>query len=183
MKRARVMSVLMVGAVVSIAACSSSSKSSTSTTTTTVLGVSTSSSPTTAALSPTSVSTSTTRGSAAGAALAVATNAKLGTKIIVAASGKTVYMYVPDGSTTTSKVPAAIKAVWPAVTVSGAATVGAGLDQSKLVLEPQPDGTKQVAYNGHLLYTFQGDAAPGSAAGERLGGFWFVLSSAGAKIA
>jgi predicted lipoprotein with Yx(FWY)xxD motif len=92
-------------------------------------------------------------------------------------------MYVPDGSTTTSKVPAAIKAVWPAVTVSGTATVGAGLDQSKLVLEPQPDGTKQVAYNGHLLYTFQGDAAPGSAAGERLGGFWFVLSSAGAKIA
>ena len=117
------------------------------------------------------------------AALAVATNAKVGTKIIVAASGKTVYLYMPDGSGTTSSVPAALKAVWPAVTASGTATVGAGLDQSKLVLEPQPDGTKQDAYNGHLLYTFQGDAAPGSAAGERLGGIWFVLSTAGAKIA
>lgn len=179
--RARVMPILMVGAVVSIAACSSS-KSSTSTTTT-VLGASTSSSPTTAAGSPTSVSTSTTSGSAARAALAVATNAKVGTKIIVAASGKTVYLYMPDGSSTTSKVPAALKAVWPAVTASGTPTVGAGLDQSKLVLEPQPDGTKQVAYNGHLLYTFRGDAAPGSAAGERLGGIWFVLSTAGAKIA
>jgi predicted lipoprotein with Yx(FWY)xxD motif len=182
MQRARVMPILMVGAVVSIAACSSS-KSSTSTTTTTVLGVSTSSSPVTPAGSPTSVSTSTTSGSAASAALAVATNAKVGTKIIVAASGKTVYLYMPDGSSTTSKVPAALKAVWPAVTASGTPTVGAGLDQSKLVLEPQPDGTKQVAYNGHLLYTFQGDAAPGSAAGERLGGIWFVLSTAGAKIA
>jgi predicted lipoprotein with Yx(FWY)xxD motif len=180
--RARVMPILMVGAVVSIAACSSS-KSSTSTTTTTVLSVSTSSSPVTPAGSPTSVSTSTTSGSAARAALAVATNAKVGTKIIVAASGKTVYLYMPDGSSTTSKVPAALKAVWPAVTASGTPTVGAGLDQSKLVLEPQPDGTKQVAYNGHLLYTFQGDAAPGSAAGERLGGIWFVLSTAGAKIA
>jgi predicted lipoprotein with Yx(FWY)xxD motif len=180
--RARVMPILMVGAVMSIAACSSS-KSSTSTTTTTVLSVSTSSSPVTPAGSPTSVSTSTTSGSAARAALAVATNAKVGTKIIVAASGKTVYLYMPDGSSTTSKVPAALKAVWPAVTASGTPTVGAGLDQSKLVLEPQPDGTKQVAYNGHLLYTFQGDAAPGSAAGERLGGIWFVLSTAGAKIA
>jgi predicted lipoprotein with Yx(FWY)xxD motif len=182
MQRARFMSVLMVGAVVSIAACSSS-KSSTSTTTTTVFGVSTSSSPVTPAGSPTSVSTSTTSGSAAGAALAVATNAKVGTKIIVAASGKSVYLYVPDGSSTISKVPAALKAVWPAVTASGNPPVGAGLDQSKLVLEPQPDGSKQVAYNGHLLYTFQGDAAPGSAAGERLGGIWFVLSPAGAKIA
>jgi predicted lipoprotein with Yx(FWY)xxD motif len=180
--RARVMPILMVGAVMSIAACSSS-KSSTSTTTTTVLSVSTSSSPVTPAGSPTSVSTSTTSGSAARAALAVATNAKVGTKIIVAASGKTVDLYMPDGSSTTSKVPAALKAVWPAVTASGTPTVGAGLDQSKLVLEPQPDGTKQVAYNGHLLYTFQGDAAPGSAAGERLGGIWFVLSTAGAKIA
>ena len=93
------------------------------------------------------------------------------------------YLFMPDGTSTTSMVPTALKAAWPPVTASGTPTVGAGLDQSKLVLEPQPDGTKQVAYNGHLLYTFQGDAAPGSAAGERLGDIWFVLSSAGTKIA
>ena len=182
MKRARVMSILMVAAVVSIAACSSSSKSSTSTTTT-VAGASTSSSPATTGSSPTSASTNTTRASAAHATLAVAANAKLGTKIIVAASGKTVYLYAPDGSSTTSTVPTALRTAWPPVTASDTPTVGAGLDQTKLVLQPQPDGTKQVAYNGHLLYTFQGDAAPGSATGERLGGIWFVLSPAGAKIA
>jgi len=173
MKRARVMWVVVVGAVVMTAACSSSSKSSTSTTTT--VPVSTSTLPTPSSGPP--------RGSAAiRGVLGVATNTKLGTKIVVAASGKTVYLYMPDGSSTTSKVPAAIKAVWPPVTASGTPTVGSDLDQTKLALRSQPDGTKQVAYNGHLLYTFQGDAAPGTANGERLGGIWFVLSPAGTKI-
>jgi predicted lipoprotein with Yx(FWY)xxD motif len=90
---------------------------------------------------------------------------------------------MPDGTSTTSKVPAALKSVWPAVTVSDTSTVGAGLDKTKIAVHPQTDGTKQVAYNGHLLYTFQGDAASGSANGERLGGIWFVLSPAGIKIA
>jgi predicted lipoprotein with Yx(FWY)xxD motif len=175
MKRGRVMSVVLVGAVV-ITACSSSSKSSNPTTT--VAAVSTSSSSTTSAASST-----TSSSAAASPALAVATNAKLGMKIIVAASGKAVYMFVPDGSSTTSKVPAAVKTVWPPVTASGTATVGSGLDQAKLALQPQPDGTKQVAYNGHLLYTFSGDTAPGTANGERLASVWFVLSPAGTKIA
>jgi predicted lipoprotein with Yx(FWY)xxD motif len=104
-------------------------------------------------------------------------------KIVVDASGKTVYLYMPDGSSTTSKVPAAIKAEWPPVSELGRPTVGLGLDPAKLAVRSQPDGTKQVAYNGHLLYTFQGDAAPGTANGERLGGIWFVLSPAGTKIA
>ena len=162
MRRGRVMSVMLVGAFVTIAACSSSNKSSTATTTT-------------AASSTTSAATSAT--------LAVATETKLGTEIIVAASGKAVYMFVPDGSSTTSKVPTAVKTVWPPVTASGTATVGSGLDQAKLALQPQPDGTEQVSYNGHLLYTFSGDTAPGTANGERLAGVWFVLSPAGTKIA
>ena len=175
MKRWRAMLVVVVGTVVLLAACSSSSKSSTSKTTTTPAPVvsTTSSSPSTSTPS-TSV--------AAHATLAVVTNSKLG-KIIVAASGKTVYLYMPDETSTTSTVPAALKSAWPAVTASGTSTVDASLDKTKLAVDPQPDGTKQVAYNGHLLYTFQGDAAPGSASGERLGGIWFVLSPAGIKIA
>jgi predicted lipoprotein with Yx(FWY)xxD motif len=89
-------------------------------------------------------------------------------------------MFQPDGASTSSQVPANIKANWPAVT--GAATVGAGLDQSKIAVQPQSDGTNQVMYNGHLLYTFVGDSKPGDAAGQGLGGIWFVLSPAGEKI-
>ena len=161
-----------------LSACSSSSKSSTSTTTAAGAGTSTTSS---AYNSYPSASTSTTLASAATATLAVVTNTKLGKQIIVDGSGKTVYMYMPDGTSTTSKVPAGLKAAWPAVTVSGTPTVGAGLDKAKLAGDTQPDGTKQVAYNGHLLYTFQGDSGPGAASGEGLGGIWFVLSPAGTK--
>ena len=90
---------------------------------------------------------------------------------------------MPDGTSTTSKVPSTLKVVWPAVTVTGTPTVGSGLDKSKLTVETQPNGTKQVSYDGHLLYTFQGDLKSGTANGQGLGGIWFVLTPAGVKIA
>jgi predicted lipoprotein with Yx(FWY)xxD motif len=175
----RAVILVIVGAVVAVAACSSSSKSSTSTT---IAGATTSTTSAAYSNGYPSASSTTTSGSTAKATLAVVTNTKLKKQIIVAASGKTVYLYMPDGTSTTSKVPAGLKAVWPAVTVGAAPTVGSGLDKAKLAADAQPGGTTQVAYNGHLLYTFQGDAGPGTASGEGLGGIWFVLSPAGAKI-
>jgi len=174
---------VIVGAVLVLAACSSSSKSSTTTTT---LAKSSTTTTTLAKASANGGSvlastTTTTSGAAGTAALKVVTNAMLGKQIMVAASGKTLYLYMPDGTSTTSKVPAGLKAAWPAVTISGAPAIGAGLDKTKLAVETQPDGTKQVSYNGHLLYTFSGDAGPGTASGEGLGDIWFVLSPAGAK--
>ena len=109
-------------------------------------------------------------------------NTKIGQQIIVD-SGKTVYLYEPDGTSGTSQVPAGIKALWPAVPATVAPTVGSGLDSSKVGTQAQPDGTKQVTYNGHLLYTFQNDSAPGDAKGQGLGGVWFTLSPAGDKNA
>ncbi len=35
---------------------------------------------------------------------------------------------------------------------------------------------QQVEYNGHLLYTYSGDAAPGQTNGEGLFGKWFVAT-------
>lgn len=175
MRRVRVRSVMLVGAALVFAACSSSNKSSSSTTT---YGAG----PTTTAASAYGGSTSTPTTSSSGAVtdtLGVATIG--GKRVIVAASGKTVYLYMPDGTSTTSKVPAGLKGAWPAVTASGTAAVGAGLANAKVALETQADGTKQVAYNGHLLYTFAGDAGPGTAKGEGLGGIWYVLSPAGTK--
>jgi predicted lipoprotein with Yx(FWY)xxD motif len=34
----------------------------------------------------------------------------------------------------------------------------------------------QVEYNGHPLYTFSGDTAPGQTNGEGLFGMWFVAT-------
>ena len=86
---------------------------------------------------------------------------------------------MPDGTSSTSMVPAGIKANWPAVPANGALSAGTGLDQSKLTSQMQADGTSQLAYNGHLLYTFVGDKAPGDAGGQGLLGKWFTLSPSG----
>ena len=99
--------------------------------------------------------------------------------MLVDAAGKTVYLYVPDASNTTSQVPSGLKALWPAVTGTGTATVGAGLDASKIALQAQPDGSKQASYNGHLLYTFTNDTAPGDAKGQGLGNIWYTVSPSG----
>ena len=168
-----VISAMTLGTVVLLGACGSSSTSSKATATTTP-GVST--------LSTSPSAPVTTAAAVSGAALGVATNSKIGQQIVVDASGRTVYLYVPNGTSTTSKVPAAIKANWPPVTASGTPAAGSGLDQAKLALETQPDGTQQVSYAGHLLYRFVGDAAPGDANGQGLGGIWFVVSPAGDKM-
>jgi predicted lipoprotein with Yx(FWY)xxD motif len=158
-RRLHVISVLITAvAVVSLASCGSSAK-------------------------PSSSSTSTTGSKKKPfVTLRLAQNAKIGTRILVNPAGKTVYLYTPDGSGTTTKVPAAIKKTWPAK-VAGAASiaVGPGLDRVKLVVHKQADGVRQVAYNGHLLYTFVGDTKPGDANGQGLGGVWFAVLATGAK--
>jgi predicted lipoprotein with Yx(FWY)xxD motif len=131
----------------------------------------------------TAAPTTTTASTASSAAtLGLATNAKVGQQIVVDSAGRTVYLFLPDGASNTSRVPAAIKAIWPPVTSSGPPTAGAGLDQSKVTVVVQSDGTRQVAYNGHLLYTFARDTAPGDANGQGLAGIWYVLSAAGTRI-
>jgi predicted lipoprotein with Yx(FWY)xxD motif len=175
MKRA---SLLLISAVLLVAAaCSSDSKTSSSSSSS---STSSSSSPSS---SSSSASASPASGGATGAAtLAAATNAKIGKSILTDSKGMTVYLYMPDASSKTSTVPAGLKQLWPAVTATGAGTASSGLDSSKLTLEPQADGTMQVAYNGHLLYTFQNDKAAGDANGQGLGNVWYVLGADGNQI-
>jgi len=170
MRRSRVMvpALLMVMVLV-VGACGKSKSSSSSGTTTTEAAQST----TTAAATPASGTSD----------LAVADNATLGKKIIVDGAGKTVYMYMPDGTSKTSTVSASIKANWPPV--KGPAStpkVSSDLDQSKVAVNMQADGTDQLSYNGHLLYYFINDTAPGDAKGNTLGNVWYALSASGDKL-
>lgn len=170
MRRWQTVSAVVVAMVLVLTACGSSKKSASDSTTT---------------ISPVNPTTTVAPGasSTGSATLAAATNTKLGKQIVVNSSGGTVYMFVPDGTSKTSTVPASVKPNWPAVKGGASApTVGPGLDQSKVAVNMQADGTDQVSYAGHLLYTFVGDKAPGDAAGQALGGNWYVLSPAGDKI-
>ena len=120
---------------------------------------------------------STASASAAGGGLAAASST-LGT-ILVDADGMTVYAFMPD-TATTSACEGGCAGTWPPVTDAG--TPGDGVDASKLGTLMRSDGSAQVTYNGHPLYTFSGDQAAGDTNGQGVGGKWFVIGTDGNPI-
>jgi predicted lipoprotein with Yx(FWY)xxD motif len=101
--------------------------------------------------------------------------------ILVDAQGNTLYLFDQDTGKTSACTGACI-ATWPPLTASGSPTAGTGVDASLLGTAKQADGSTQVTYKGHLLYTFAGDSTPGATTGEGVNGF-FVVSSTGDKVA
>ena len=95
------------------------------------------------------------------------------------AAGMTVYLFVPDTSTT-SKCTGSCATYWPPV--KGPATAGSGVTGT-LATITRSDGTMQATYDGHPLYTYAGDTAPGQAKGNGLnvsGGLWYEMTVSGA---
>jgi predicted lipoprotein with Yx(FWY)xxD motif len=103
-------------------------------------------------------------------------------EVLVDAEGKTLYLYANDEGTTTA-VSGGLLEAWPPLTVESEEVVGGeGVDEAKLGTAEQADGRLWVTYNGHLLYRFSGDAAPGDTSGQALGGVWYALTPAGEQV-
>jgi predicted lipoprotein with Yx(FWY)xxD motif len=129
---------------------------------------------------------STTSGSQGGAAAAgdgvvsVANNPKLG-KIIVNSKGFTLYDFHKDKGTKSACYGGCAK-VWPPLTSSGAPKAEGGALASKLGTTKRSDGTTQVTYAGHPLYTYVSDKKPGDTTGNdftSFGGEWYALTPSG----
>ena len=127
-----------------------------------------------------SPSSSTSSGGAASSAPAAGSSAlktaKIGgASVVTNAKGFTLYWFVPD-TATTSKCNGSCATFWPPV--KGPATAGAGVT-GKLATIKRADGSAQATYNGHPLYTYAGDHAPGQATGNDLnvnGGVWHEVT-------
>jgi predicted lipoprotein with Yx(FWY)xxD motif len=104
----------------------------------------------------------------------------LGT-VLVDAEGMTVYEFTPDEGMT-SVCYGECEAAWPPVVASGKPTAGEGAMSADLGTTKRKDGTEQVTYKGHPLYTFVGDKAPGEANGNEVEGTWFALDEAGSAV-
>jgi predicted lipoprotein with Yx(FWY)xxD motif len=104
---------------------------------------------------------------------------------LVDGTGRALYLFEADTGTT-STCTGACAQVWPPLLASGPAPVTTGAAQASLVgTNPRADGTRQVTYDGHPLYYFAGDTAPGDVRGQGIhnfGGGWYVVAPAGAGI-
>jgi len=141
-----------------LAGCSSSSKTPTSTATT-----ATTSAPSTTA--PPS--------------LALAQNPTQG-PIITDSAGRSLYLFTRDTGTTSACTSAGCAGTWPAYTATGTATVGTGLEASK-VGTATGQVPNQVTYAGHLLYYFARDTAPGQTNGLTIPN-WYLVGPDGSQV-
>ena len=99
---------------------------------------------------------------------------------LVDANGRTLYLFEAD-KRNVSTLSAAGRAVWPPFTSGAKVKAGGGAQAAKLGTTTG-QGIKQVTYNGHPLYYYVGDHAPGDTRGQHLkefGALWFVLSANG----
>ena len=101
-----------------------------------------------------------------------------GVSVLTNSTGYMLYWFAPD-SPTKSTCYGTCAAYWPPVTGSPAA--GRGVTGKLGTIERTGGGT-QVTYDGHPLYTYVGDSAPGQATGNDInlnGGFWYEMSASG----
>jgi predicted lipoprotein with Yx(FWY)xxD motif len=104
--------------------------------------------------------------------------------ILVDSQGMTLYLFQAD-SGTTSACTGSCATAWPPLKANGQPTAGSGANSSLLATTQRSDGTAQVTYNGHPVYTFAKDSKPGDTTGEGVnafGGPWYVLSATGDQI-
>ena len=136
-----------------------------------------SSSPAGSGASPSVAASASAGGGSSGASVKTA---KIGSvTVLTNAKGLTLYSFVPDTSTQ-SKCNGSCAHFWPPV--KGPVTAGAGVT-GKLGTIKRADGSTQATYNGHPLYTYVGDTAPGQNKGNGLnlsGGIWHEVTASGA---
>jgi predicted lipoprotein with Yx(FWY)xxD motif len=101
--------------------------------------------------------------------------------VLVDSDGMTLYDFHKDKGTTSSCYGACAK-VWPPLLTEGAPQVGNGASAAQLGTTERKDGTTQVTYAGHPLYTYVADQKPGEANGNDVDDFgaeWYALKGNG----
>ena len=101
-----------------------------------------------------------------------------GVTVLTDAKGRTLYWFAPD-TAAASQCTGSCAVYWPPVT--GRPEAGPGVT-GKLGTIKRPGGATQATYDGHPLYTYVGDSAPGQAKGNKLdlsGGYWYEIHVSG----
>jgi predicted lipoprotein with Yx(FWY)xxD motif len=105
--------------------------------------------------------------------------------ILATGAGNTLYDFVPDTPMHSACVNTACVFQWPPLVKSGPIEVGQGLNTALVGTLARPDGSTQISYGGHPLYTYNMDVTPGMVTGQAVdqdGGLWYVINAQGKQI-
>jgi predicted lipoprotein with Yx(FWY)xxD motif len=162
---------LAVAGALVLAACGGSSTSSSS------------GSGSTPSYGPAKPGTSATSNSPAAASVVGTKTGSLGT-FLVDGNGRALYLWDADhGSKSTCS--GACAQAWPPVTTTGTPKASGAVKASLLGTTKRADGSSEVTYAGHPLYTFAGDTQAGQTNGQGSNGFgapWWVVTPAGKAL-
>jgi predicted lipoprotein with Yx(FWY)xxD motif len=99
-----------------------------------------------------------------------------GVTVLTNSKGLTLYSFAPD-TPTKSACYGSCASYWPPV---ASAKLASGVPGTLTTIK-RTDGTTQAVYNGHPLYTYIADSAPGQANGNNInlnGGLWHEIVAA-----
>src|SRR5579875_3843813 len=97
--------------------------------------------------------------------------------ILTDVNGRTLYYFTSD-TATQAACSGACASIWPPLIFSGSGSPsGATSLPGTLSVVSNANGN-QVEYNGHPLYTYTKETAPGQTNGEGVAGKWFVATTA-----
>jgi predicted lipoprotein with Yx(FWY)xxD motif len=106
--------------------------------------------------------------------------------ILVNGRGRTVYAFSRDAKNKDRCVTTAgCTSTWPMVTSHGKPMAGPGVKSSKLSTIKLSNGSHQVTYAGHPLYTYVGDSSSGETdyvGANQFGGTWQAVNAAGGTV-
>jgi predicted lipoprotein with Yx(FWY)xxD motif len=105
-------------------------------------------------------------------------------RILVDGKGRALYLFTRESSPK-SRCYAECAVAWPPFYARGKLRVRGGLDADKLGSSRRRDGRRIVTYNGHPLYYYVTDRAPGVVTCQNVvefGGTWLVVAPSGNAI-
>ena len=106
--------------------------------------------------------------------------------ILATGGGDTLYDFVPDTPTHSACLNDGCVFQWPPLDRQRRRCASArALDRALVGTLRRPDGSTQLSYGGHPLYTYNGDVAPGVVMGQAIdqdGGLWYVIDAKGQQI-
>ena len=104
--------------------------------------------------------------------------------ILVNSRGHTLYLFAKDRNAKSACNGSCAK-FWPSLISKGNPTAGPGVKSSLIGVTKRSNGSRQVTYNRHPLYTFAIDKLAGQTRGEgnfAFGAKWYAISARGTAV-